>query len=132
MQHAALCAALHQSTAAQEEATASRRESVAAMQAAKQAEALVEGLAGRVQVLEDYLQDAQIQKHAVAQELDDALALLEAEKGLEWSMRQKPKKTSPFPRARTLLQKKVKEGALEAPTPGTSSPWTRPAHPAVS
>ena len=83
MQHAALCAALHQSTAAQEEATASRRESVAAMQAAKQAEALVEGLAVRVQVLEDYLQDAQIQKEAVAQEQDDAL-LQVAEQGQKW------------------------------------------------
>ena len=72
MQQAALNAALDQSTAAQ--------------QAAKQAEARVEGLAVRVEVLEDYLQDAQIQKHAVAQERDDALILLEAEKGLGWSM----------------------------------------------
>ena len=86
MQHAALSAALDQSTAAQEAATASRREAVAAMQAAKQAEALVQGLAVRVEVLEDYLHDAQIQKDAVAQERDDALLLLEAKKGMEWSM----------------------------------------------
>ena len=53
------------------------------MQAAKQAEALVEGLAVRVEVLEDYLQDAQIQKEAVAQERDDAL-LQVAEQGQKW------------------------------------------------
>ena len=65
MQQAALNAALDQSTAAQ--------------QAAKQAEARVEGLAVRVEVLEDCV-------HALAQERDDALALLEGEKGMEWSM----------------------------------------------
>ena len=62
MQQAALNAALDQSTAAQ--------------QAAKQAEARVEGLAVRVEVLEDYV-------HALAQERDDAL-LQVAEQGQKW------------------------------------------------